>query len=302
MKLQNTLILTFISLLLLNINVYADELSDKNAACNTALNKGDIAGASGLADAVLKRDANNREGLICKGRLLGAQGKYDEALSALKQAETASKESFDRIIVNMLIGNAYKAQQKYTDAIASYEKSLGIAKADKNDKFMRTSYNLIGEVFAKTHNYNAALTSYSEGSKLAMNDNERAENFEWLAATYSALGQHDAAIEYQLKGLQMEKKSGTLDGIANAYLALGGIYMKAKEYAKAEKNYTKLLEFSKENGGAYFEAQADFYMAQAKAANGDTEGANALIIQAKKIAKEIGATDLMADFESASKS
>ena len=301
MKLQNTLNIIFISLILLSFHTYADELSDKNAACNAALNKGDFNSAAKLAGEVLKRDANNREALICKGRLLGAQGKYDEALSALQQAGKLSKEPFDRIIGNMLIGNVYKAQQKYLDAIVSYEKSLGIAEADKNEKMMRANHNLIGDAQTQNKDISAALASYQAGSKLSMNDNERAENYELLATSYSALGQHDAAIEYQLKGVQMEQKSGTLDSIANANLALGDIYMKAKEYANAEKTYTKLLQFSKDNGGAYFEAKSDFYLGRAKAANGDSTGANRLITEAKTIAKKIGANDLTAEFEAVNK-
>ena len=301
MRLQNTLIISFISLILINFNSYSDELSDKNTACNAALNKGDFSSASKLADEVLKHDAKNREALVCEGRLLGAQGKYDEALVALNQAEELSQESFDRIIANMLIGNAYKAQQKYSDAIASYEKSLGIATADKNEKFIRANHNLIGEAHTQNKDLNAGLASYQAGFKLAMNDNERAESFELLAATYSALGQYDPAIEYQLKGVQMEQKSGTLDGVANANLVLGNIYMQAKDYANAEKTYTKMVQFSKDNGGAYYEAKSDYYLAQAKAAKGDSAGANTLIAEAKKIAKDIGASDLTAEFAAASK-
>ncbi len=301
MKLQNTLIIAFISLILISLNIKADELSDKNTACNAALNKGDFSSASKLADEVLKRDAKSREGLICKGRLLGAQGKYDEALGALNQAEALSKASFDRIIANMLIGNVYKAQKKHDEAIANYEKSLGIATADKNEKLMRANYNLIGDVQTNKNEHNAALASYQAGYKLAMNDNERAENDELLAATYKALGQFDLAIEYQLKGVQMEQKSGTLDGIANANLALGDIYMQTKDYANAEKTYVKMLQFSKDNGGAYFEAKSNFYLAQVKTAKGDSAGANTLITEAKKIAKDIGASDLTAEFEAASK-
>ncbi len=301
MKLQNTLIITFISLILISFNSFSDEISDKNTACNAALNKGDITSAIKLADEVLKRDAKNREALICKGRILGAQGNFDEALSVLKQAETQSKESFEHIIGNMLIGNVYKSQQKYVDAIASYEASLSIAKTDKNEKFSRANHNLIGDAQSKTQDYNAALSSYQAGSKLAMNDNERAESFELLATTYKALGQYDAAIENQVKAVQMQKISGTLDQYADSTLALGQIYITAKDYTNADKTLAKFAQFAKDNGGVYYEAKANLYLAQSKAASGDAVSAKTLLTDTLALAKSVGASDLTSEIEATEK-
>ena len=288
-------------MILLSFNSYADELSDKNAACNAALNKGDFNAATKLADEVLKRDATNRDGLICKGRLLGAQGNFDAAISALKQAETLSKESFEHIIGFMLIGNVYRAQQKYADAIASYESSLSIAKADKNEKFSRVNHNLIGDAHTQNKNLNAALASYQAGSKLAMNDNERAESFELLATTYKALGQYDAAIENQVKAVQMQKISGTLDQFADSTLTLGQIYIAAKDYANADKTLAKFAQFAKDNGGAYYEAKAKLYLAQSRAQSGDVSSAKTLLADARNMAKGINANDLSSEIELAEK-
>jgi len=301
MKLQNTLIICFILLISISFNSYSDEISDKNAACNAALNKSDIIDAVKLADEVLKRDAKNREALICKGRLLGAQGNFGEALSVLKQAETQSKESFEHIIGNMLIGNVYKAQQKYADAIASYEASLSVAKTDKNEKFIRVNHNLIGDAHSKAQDYDAALASYQAGSKLAMNDNERAESFELLATTYKALGQYDAAIENQVKAVQMQKISGTLDQYADSTLALGQIFIAAKDYTNADKTLTKFAQFAKDNGGAYYEAKASLYLAQSKAASGDMASAKILLADTRALAKSVDASDLTSEIEATEK-
>jgi len=301
MKLQNTSIITFISLILLSFNSYSEGLSDKISACTLALNKGDAVTALNRADEALKLNPTNRDALLCQGRALGAQGKYNEALSALQQAENQSKEPFDKVISNLLIGNLQKENQKNVEAIASYEKSLGICKTEKNDKFARISHNLIGEAHAQNKDYNAALTSYTAGSGLAMNDNERADSYERLAATYKALGQYDAAIEYQLKGMLMQKKAGTLDQYANASLELGQIYILARDYPGAEKTLSKFLQFAKENGGAYYEAKASLYLAQSKAASGDLTSAKTLLADARNIAKNVGDKDLMGEIEATGK-
>jgi tetratricopeptide (TPR) repeat protein len=197
----------------------------------------------------------------------------------------------------LLIGNLHLENKKYTDAIASYEKSLKICEAEKNDKFKLINHNLIGEAQAQNKDLNAALASYLAGSKLTKNDNERADSYERLGATYSALGQHDLAIEHQLKGMLMQQKSGTLDQYANASLALGKVYENAKEYPNAEKTYSKLIQFAKDNGGAYYEAKASYELAQIKALSGDTANAKVLLTDALNMAKNIGERDLASEIE-----
>ena len=162
----------------------------------------------------------------------------------------------------------------------------------------------MGEAHTQNNDLNAALASYLVGYKLTKNDNERADSFdsfERLGITYSALGQHDLAIEYQLKGMLMQQKAGTLDQYADASLALGKVYANAKEYPQAEKTYNKLIRFAKDNGGAYYEAKASYGLAQVAAAKGDTSNAKAMMGDALKIAKNIGDAGLATEIETSIK-
>ena len=296
-KPENTLINLFIVLFLFSFNLQAAEVSDKVTTCTKTLEQGDFAKAETLANEILIADAGNREGLLCKGRALGAQGHYAEALTALEQSITQAKSGFDKTISYLLIGNLHKENRQYTQAIASYEKSMQIAMSEKNDKFMRINHNLIGESQAQNNDLNAALASYLAGNQLAANDNERADSDERLANTYSALRKHDMAIEYQVKALLMQRRSGTLDQIANASLEMGRIYLAAKEYANAERTYKKLVQFSQENGGAYYEVKANIGLAQSKAASGDKAAAKNILIDAQKMAQTLGAKDLLAEID-----
>ena len=301
MNLQKTLIYAFISLIIISLNASAEVVLDQSAACNQSVNKGDYPLAVNQADALLKMNVNNNEALLCKGRALGAQGKYSEALSVLMLAEKQSTDNFNSVISNMLIGNLHKANQKYAEAIASYEKSIGFAKTSTNEKLERANHNLIGAVHSQNKDYNASLASYLVGSKLAMNDNERAESFSLLAANYKTLGQHDLAIENQVKAVQMQKKAGTLDEFADATLMLGQVYIGAKEYANADKTLTKFAQFAKENGGAYYEAKARLYLAESMAGSGDSASAKTSFTDARSIAKSVGDNDLNSEIEATAK-
>lgn len=300
--LQSTLIYAFTTLFLISFNANADAVSDKVSVCNAALNKADISSALTTAEEILKLQSNNRDGLLCKGRALGAQGKYDEALSALNMAEKQSQPGFEQILAHIFIGNLHAKNNKFAAAIASYEASIIICDAEKHmGKYKRVNLHLIGDVHKQNKDLNAALASYTEASKLAMNDNERADDFERLAAIYSALGKNNEAVEYQLKATLMHDKSGTREQFANASVALGRVYEAAKDYPAAENTYRKLLKFSKDNGSAYYETLASFGMARSKAALGDTAGAKTMLAEASTMAKNIGETDLLAEIEASLK-
>ncbi len=299
--LQITLISVYTTLFLLSFNASADMLSDKISACNIALNKADVAGAISLSDDILKLQANHRDGLLCKGRALGSQNNYNDALATLQMAEKQSQQGFEKVLAHIFIGNLYAKNSKIAEAIASYEESIKNSDLDKLNKFKRINLNFIGDAHTQNKDLNAALASYTAANKLAMNDNERADDFERLAATYSALNKDNEAIEYQLKATLMQDKSGTREQFANASVTLGRVYEAAKDYPAAENTYRKLLKFSTDNGSAYYETLANFGSARVKATMGDAASAKTMLAEAYSTAKKIGETDLAVEIEAALK-
>ena len=277
--------LFFILLFLNSINLIAAEDSDLKASCMAALNKGEFKQAVAISEELIKLEPENSAAYLCKGRALGAQGDYSQALSALNLATDKATDNFDKIISHTITGNLHKQFDQLPAAIASYEKSLAICKATQNDKFARINYILMGEAQTASKDLDSALKNYLQAEKLANNDHERADGYEHIASTYSAMGKHDQAIEFQLKAVQNHKKSGTLDQLALANLQQGRIFVVAKEYTNAEKTYNKLAQFAKDNGSAYFEAKAILGLALNKIAQGDAAAAKPFIDQAMAIAK-----------------
>ena len=301
MKLQNTLTICINLLFLMTFNAVSAEVSADVAACNDAINKGETQMALTQADAILKKNSTDYEGLLCKGRALGLQGNYADALSTMELAANSTKDDFSQLISHILIGNLHQSNQQPEAAIASYQKSLAISEKTANKTYTRISHQLIGDVHFKAKALNAALDSYSISTHLANNDNERAESFERLAKTYNAIGNHDKAIEYQLKAVVMQKQAGSLTAYADSSLLLGQYFFDAKEYGHAERNYKKLVQFAKDNGGAYYEAKANFHLAETMFANGDQAAAKTLFIEAANLAKKIGATTLANEIDAAQK-
>lgn len=170
-----------------------------------------------------------------------------------------------------------------------------------NKTYIFINYNLIGDAYFSAKDLHAALEGYQKGLRLAFNDSERAESFENLAKTYNALANHEKAIEFQLKATVMQKQAGDLTDYADSSLLLGQYFMDAKEYSHAERHYKKLVEFAKDNGGAYYEAAANYGLAEAMFENGDKEAAKMLFSDANKQASKIGAKQLAAEIQAKQK-
>jgi len=300
-NLEITSYLSFISLILCNLTINAAEVDPQIIACNAALNNQQYDAAVIKANVAIKQKALASQGHMCKGRALLALGKEDEAKTEFLAAEKNAASDFDKTVANLLLGNWEKGRQHYQEAIRLYELALDFAQKDSNRNFTRVSYNLIGDTYGLLNDHVTALKYLEEGEQLAMNDNERADSYERIAACYQAQQQFENAVKYQVKGISMQQKAGTLDQYAEANLTLGQIYTQGKDFANAEKTYTKLIKFSQDNGGAYYEAKTNIYLAQTKLAQGDSDAANALLAQAKTIADKIQASDLTALIETTKK-
>ena len=282
MKLQNTLILIFTSLIINNVYAMDAEL----LKCNEAVDKGDTSTALSYAKNVLKTNKNDKDALICKGRALSLGGDVAGAVEALKAASTLSATPLDKIVVAILTGNVYKTAKQYDKAIVHYNQAVDLAKADKNKNYERICINFVGDSHFAMQHYTEALTVYTTASKLAANDNERGESYENIALTNHKLGQNDQALAYQIKAYFTHEKVGTLDQYAHSSLELGRYYTIAKNYASAENTLNKIIKFAKEQGGAYYEAQGYYLLAKVKAATGNKPDALVLIAKANKIAED----------------
>lgn len=296
-KLKNTLI-TISTLLFLNsFNAFSAEVSAEVKACNDAVNKGDTKAALMQSEAILEKNKTDYEGLLCKGRALAQQGDYKKALAAMETAVNSTEDIFAKTVSYILIGNLHKSNHQPEAAVASYMKSIEMCEKKGNKTYTRMNYNFIGDTYFDEKDLDAALDNYQISVRLANNDNERAESFERLAKTYNARGNHDKAIEFQLKATVMQKQAGSLTAYADSTLLLGQYFYDAKEYSHAERNYKKLAKFAKDNGGAYYEAKANYRLAEAMYANGDKEGAKALFADANKLATKIGAKQLASEIK-----
>ena len=281
MKLYITLTLVFISLFF--NNVYA--ISPEASACNQAFAKGDLKAALAQSTKLPNTNQSDKDVLLCQGRVLSASGDLNAALAAFKLADELSADAFDKTIVALLTGHAYASAKQSDSAIASYQQAIALAISAKNQSFEFMAQNSIGDIYFKAKQYPLALAAYLSSNKLVSNDNERGESNERVALTYHHMNQHDLALEYQIKAFLMLSSVGTLDQYAHSGIELGRYYTLEKSYVSAENILNKIIKLAKEQGGAYYEAQASYMLAKVKVLTGDKAAAQALLEHAKLIAK-----------------
>lgn len=285
--------------LLLCLPHMANAQSRDAAACYDALEGGKANDALAHAEKLLKADNKNREALLCKGRAHAELKQYNEGLAALQTADKLSSQPADHVIALLLIGNVQKDAGKQAEAFASYHQALDAAKAKNDKSLQRIALNVIGETQVGAGQMQEGLQSYLEGAGLAANDNERGESYGHIAAVYSKLGNPEQAVEYQVKALLMQERAGEPDEYANAGLELGRLYMIAKNYARAENAFKKILKFAQENGSAYWEARSNYMLGLNKAEQGDVAAARTLLLDAHHNARRIGAASLAGEIGNA---
>lgn len=283
---SKALSIIYILLILLSFNAYSQ------SSCHELLKAGKAEAALASAQQALSANAQQIDLWQCQARAHGVLGQYQEGLNALTQAKKLAKTPYEHMATHIFTGNLHRSNQAYDLAIQHYQTSLEIAKAENNRQFTRIVYNLLGDAYLANQNANQALQYYQSGSDLSLNDNERAESYANVALAYQRLNKMDQAIEFQRKSVVMQQKAGTLDEYAEASLLLGQYFDQNKEYAHAEKTYQKLLQFSKDNGGEYYEAKTNVYLAQNKIAQADKAAAQPYLEQAKRLSSKLNVPEL----------
>lgn len=277
--------------LLCYINVlHAD---DSVQGCKKALESGDYQRAVQIG-----LQAKVAEGALCAGRAQQAQGDLIGAASAYSDAERLAQGPFERMLAITFLARANRDAGKMGDALGHYARGLKIARELGEKQAQMINLNESGEVLLSSGDAQAALDRFREASTLAANDNERSECNQLMAAAYGRIGEHDKAIEFQLKSVLQEERSGTPDAYMNARLELSAIYVLAKEFSRAQKELEDVMDKARNAGSSYWESRTLLYVSRLETARGKPELARSQLKRAADLAASAGAKDLGRQIES----
>lgn len=173
----------------------------------------------------------------------------DKAISIAVQAkELAEKIEFRQGQAYALksIGQIYKKQAKYLEALDYYRQSIKMFEEIKDNVGVSNLYNNIGNVYYDQSDDVKALENYLQSLKFA---ELSGDNLRMLSALNNIGGvytnkeaTYDKALEYYLKALPICEKIGKKEELGAIYANIGFIYAEKKDTDKAMIYFNKALQ------------------------------------------------------------
>ncbi|MBK7854275.1 MAG: tetratricopeptide repeat protein [Bacteroidetes bacterium] len=200
-----------------------------------------------------------------------ALGNYPEAINysfkAIRFFEVLKQYDYVSLIYSSQ-GYVYERQNSFKEAFKAYEKSLQLAIEAKNNALIANAYSSLGQLDFNNNLLDDALTKYNRALKIF---NEDWENYKTnIADCYESISRvlekkadfklsndkTEEAKDYYLQSLEKSEaalelfeQGGLKIGMAASYNHIGAIYLKLKEYKKANIYVDKGLELAKEING-----------------------------------------------------
>jgi len=207
-----------------------------------------------LTEQLRKETFPEKKGWYRLGILLIKLGQFDKAKQVSDIMFDQTMDQREKAYIYSMLGMIKKGQGHYTEAIESYEKSLGILKKTlpAEHPSLATSYNNIGNVYRSMGEYSKELEYYEKSLEiykqtLPENHPSLATTYNNIGLVYKSMGEYSKALEYYEKSLEIKKIALPQDhpSLATSYNNIGGVYDSMGEYSKALEYYEKDLEIIK---------------------------------------------------------
>ncbi len=195
-------------------------------------------------------------------------GDYGESLDNLMESLKISRELNDTatIIENLLaMGFVYAFVERWDDALNSQREALEIYKLKNDSLGISRIYNDMGVTNMKAGKLEEALKLHRAALAIRLKTTDFYSTF----ASYLYIGQiledlsdYSGAVENYTEGLRLAKLTGYKISIVDAYLALGGAYMRLPDPDKALQQFSAAQKLSREIGDLTGEARASMKIAK----------------------------------------
>ncbi len=221
--------------------------------------------------------------------------KMDSAVITFEQAIPVARQLNDTLRVARItanIGNVYLHKNDRIKAIEYYLQSARLWEtcADKNR--LSALYSNISWLFTEQKEYGKAIEYGNKALALSQNlgDDYSAVNALLnLSETYSDLDRFEKQYELLQKALPLAKKGGDIEQIATVYDNLGDYYFQQKKYQPSLANYLEGHKYVLQMGNKYHLCTSCTMLAQVYHKLNQNGKALQYILQAEKIANEVGA-------------
>ncbi|MBU4361039.1 tetratricopeptide repeat protein [bacterium] len=181
--------------------------------------------------------------------------KFEEAIKAYEKClHDLSIPEEDKIGFNILIGNCYYFLSKLNQAEKHFKESLNILKRVENKiaKLPAKSAALgnIGNIYHNLGKPDEALEYYQQALEINRKlgyEQGVAQNLNNIGTLYNELGKYDEALKCQEEALEISQKFKDEQAIANTLTNIGIIYTDSGKPEEALKLFQEALEINEKN-------------------------------------------------------
>jgi tetratricopeptide (TPR) repeat protein/DNA-binding CsgD family transcriptional regulator len=211
-------------------------------------------------------------------------------MEALKLLKNVPNSNGDISEVYNVIGNIYKNQSEFDNAINYYNESLQYAIQAKDSLIIGSLYINFGEIYLAQKNIDKAI----EYQLMALSIHDKIHSVRGKAQVYHRLGQayhlkkdYDQAFLYFQKSIQWAEDIGANNLILKIHFDIGQAFLAIHDTKKAIYHFNESLNLVKQFGNSIDRAEALEGLALAHKKNNHFKGAYELLEQANLLRDSI---------------
>lgn len=179
---------------------------------------------------------------------------YNQVLHKFYQENLKVKNYQKAAKILEIVANKANRFQSFSDdlkyKIDDFTKNYASQINNKKDLWFVSVYN--GQYYANKGEFDKAIQIFKQLENIKVTDYEsciiKASNFMRIAWCNFNLGKQDLALKYNLKALELLKKTDRKDLLGGVYFYIYPIYLASKDYKNAEINLNKSIHYYKLNG------------------------------------------------------
>lgn len=189
-----------------------------------------------------------------RGGVLNWQGRHDEVIKILLEAEKVSRDvGNDNMTASILqnLGLAYHTMGEIKKALEAYEKALEIARNVGNTRTMAYAYANLAEILIKEKRFDEATSSIRKSLEIFYKSQDRlsiAHNHMIFGALLTEKGDMEEAIVHFNMALELALDIKETTILAQIYHHYGRFYAKKGDTAMAKKLFKKSIALHTEVG------------------------------------------------------
>jgi len=184
-----------------------------------------------------------------QNRIYQSQDQIELAIKHCCFAKDYAEKTTDLNLLGLIyhdLGNLYKEQFNFKDAIDNYKKGLGCFSKIKNNHYVGSMYKRIGDVFLLTTSIDSALINYHNSLEYAKKEKNQAEiyhTYQAISVSFYKAKLFQKAKIYIKNAIEMEYNSADT---FNDYILLSEIYLSLNKLDSANLYLEKISFVDKE--------------------------------------------------------